>query len=277
MLGVFTCNVLFHSHNFPKRQSIWQMTKLRQFPPNREGQSKIHTSWMHRLRAQGSWHCHKEHISYTNAHCSHLTTQQELQGEPCLGTWGFEYGKKCFSETWIWQNPYMMPCLGWEWDEQWKLVVRQNTAVKCFLENQPACITTNTHTSFNLLSSLSLPSLLPFCPWSGLTLQKLRNLFQLGNVIFAEATVLFQKWEDVIVLIASMGFIQGLQGPEYHPPCILFFLRIFHLRYGLTTRIQAWNICLQQGRCKEEEEGALAERDRCRVSELLSPGLQGIS
>lgn len=74
---------------------------------------------------------------------------------------------------------------------------------------------------------------------SSARLQKLRNLFQLGNVIFTEATVLFQKRKDVVVLVASMGFIQGLQGPEHGPPGFLFFLCVFHFRDGLPTRIQA--------------------------------------
>ena len=114
-----------------------------------------------------------------------------------------------------------------------------------------------------------------FWPWCGLTLQKLRNLFELGNVIFAEATVLFQKWENVVVLVASVGFVQGLQGPEHYPPCFLFFLRVFHSRDGLPTRIQTWNICLQQGRCKSRGWRSLSRGRRVQSGWAAAPDDSG--
>lgn len=87
-------------------------------------------------------------------------------------------------------------------------------------------------------------------PRCGLTLQKLRNIFQLGDVVFTEPAVLFQKWENVVVLIAGVRFIQGLQCAEHCPPGLLLLLGVLHPRDGLPTRIQTRNRCLQQGRVR---------------------------
>lgn len=120
------------------------------------------------------------------------------------------------------------------------------------------CITT-THNSLPFLPAPTPRPAEPW-PWCGLTLQKLRNIFQLGNVVFTEPAVLFQKWENVVVFIAGMRFIQGLQCLEHCSPGLLLFFCVFHPRDGLPTRIQSWNRCLQQRRVRthnvvKSEEG----------------------
>ena len=77
---------------------------------------------------------------------------------------------------------------------------------------------------------------------TGARLQKLRNFFQLGNIIFAETTVLFQKWENVIVLVAGVGLIQGLQVLEHRPPRFLLFLCVLHSGDGLPMSIVVGNV-----------------------------------
>lgn len=110
-----------------------------------------------------------------------------------------------------------------------------------------------------------------FSARGALTLQKLRNVLQLGDVIFAEATVLFQKREDVVVLVASVGFIQGLQVLVHRAPCFLFLLRVLHSRDGLPTRTQARDVGLRRGRCTVVGAG-----DVSRVCELPPPRHQWI-
>lgn len=118
-----------------------------------------------------------------------------------------------------------------------RLEGRQSTA-KFHFPGEPTGMHYHTHSPWPPFAFLPSPAS-PLTLMGGLTLQKLRNVFQLGDVIFTEATVLFQKWENVVVLVACVGFIQGLQGPEHRPPCFLFFLRVFHSRDRLPTGIQA--------------------------------------
>lgn len=132
-------------------------------------------------------------------------------------------------------------------------------------ETQPAgSLTPLLPTAF--ASSPPPPSPVTACrawPCWGLTLQELGYIFQLGDVVFAEPAVLFQKWEDVVVLVAGVRFIQGLQGPEHCPPGRLLFLCVVHPRDGLPTRIQAWNRCLQRGSKVTRESRASQFVRRC--------------
>lgn len=76
------------------------------------------------------------------------------------------------------------------------------------------------------------------------------------------------------MLVASVGFIQGLQGPEHHPPGFLFLLRVLHSWDGLPTGTQAGEVCSQQGKGRGDGEGPFAQGDGARACE--PPGLHGI-
>ncbi len=80
-----------------------------------------------------------------------------------------------------------------------------------------------------------------------LTLQKQRDVLQLGNVVLGVATVLLQEGDDMVELFACVSREQILQTRVDSLPSLGLLLRVFHFWNRLATENKKGQYCGRSG------------------------------
>lgn len=72
---------------------------------------------------------------------------------------------------------------------------------------------------------------------SSAVLQEVRNVLQLGNVVLAVATVVDKQREDVVVLPASMCFVELCEIVKDHPPGLNLLIGVVDMGQRLSVAV----------------------------------------